>query len=595
MSHTIANRLAAIREVMAQQQIDAFIIPRADEYLGEYVPEHNERLLWISDFTGSAGHVVVLAEDAAIFVDGRYTVQVRQQVDGDLFSYQSLTDDPLAPWLADKLAQGAKVGFDARLHTLAWQQATSAQLAKSGIQLTQTAVNPVDQVWQQRPAAPSQPIFCFSDELAGATSLAKRRQIATIVADNNADMALITALDSIAWLLNLRSRNIPRLPALLGSALLSSDGSMQVFLDVSLLEDGVAEHVGDGVEFKPEADFAQALQQLNGVRLLADSNTSNAWSQLTAREAGAELVEGSDPVAIPKAQKNAVELEGMRQAHLRDGAAVSRFLAWLDEQVEAGQLHDEGQLADKLASFREPLPHYQEPSFDTISAAGSNAAMCHYNHLNGTPATLPMNSLYLVDSGGQYLDGTTDVTRTVAIGQVSAEQKQRVTLVLKGHIALDQAKFPRGTSGQQLDALARMPLWQQGLDYDHGTGHGVGHFLSVHEGPQRIAKNANSVPLLEGMVVSNEPGYYQDGDYGIRLENLVAVRKARSLANSERNMLEFEALTLIPFDVRLIEVSMLTDSERQWLNSYHQLVLEKIGPQLQGSDLAWLKQATRPI
>ncbi|GLP95545.1 aminopeptidase P family protein [Paraferrimonas sedimenticola] len=595
MSQIIASRLAAIRELMAKQQLDAFVIPRADEYLGEYVPEHNERLLWATDFTGSAGHAVILADSAAIFVDGRYTVQVQSQVDGELFGYQSLTDDPLGAWLIDNMSRGQTVGVDARVHTLADFQSLQLELEKAGLQLSAVEQNPVDSAWNDRPAAPSQPIFCFDDASAGASSLQKRQQIGELVAKAQADVALISALDSIAWLTNLRSHNIPRLPALLGSALLHANGDMQVFLDVELIEAAAVEHVGKGVSFHPESDFAAALDGLKDVKLLADPNSSNAWGQLRAQSAGASLIAGADPVALVKAQKNPVELNGLRQAHRRDGVAVTRFLAWLDSEVAAGRLYDEGQLSDKLAEFRAPMDKYQEPSFDTISAAGANAAMCHYNHNNGTPAMLPMNSLYLVDSGGQYLDGTTDVTRTIAIGDITDEQRERATLVLKGHIALDQAKFPKGTSGQQLDALARLPLWQQGLDYDHGTGHGVGHFLSVHEGPQRIAKNANGVPLLEGMVLSNEPGYYQADGYGIRLENLVAVRRCEALAHSERHMLEFEALTLIPFDLRIFDAELLTRAERDWLNDYHQLVYQALSPELTGSDLAWLKQATRAL
>lgn len=370
---------------------------------------------------------------------------------------------------------------------------------------------------------------------------------------------------------------------------------MTLLVDLDKLPAGIAEHVGEGVSFIAEADTAAALRQLGRIRLLADPDAANVWSQLLAEEGGAQLVAGPDPVALPKAQKNQAELAGIRACHIRDGVAVTRFLAWLDAQVARGRLHDEATLAEQLHSYRLQDPLYQEPSFDTISAAGSNAAMCHYNHQNATPAQLTPDSLYLVDSGAQYLDGTTDVTRTVAIGQASAEMKKMTTLVLKGHIALAQMKFPAGTSGQQLDGFARQYLWQHGYDYDHGTGHGVGHFLSVHEGPQRIAKNANGVALLPGMVVSNEPGYYRAGAFGIRLENLVTVRPCPALSGAEREMLEFETLTLIPLDRRLIDTELLTVNEIDWFNHYQQSVFTALAPHMTGDDLVWLTQAVRAI
>lgn len=595
MSQVIASRLDAVRSEMDQMNLDAFVIPRADEYLGEYVPAHNERLLWISDFTGSAGMVIVLKKSAAIFVDGRYTVQVRQQVNGELFEYLSLTDTPQIPWLIETLGANANVGIDSRLHTLAWYQSAKTAFSKAGLNLVSVEKNPIDLHWQDRPQASTAPVSLFSNESAGKTSQEKRQSIGNDIQNAGAELALVTALDSICWLLNLRGQDVPRLPVLLGTALLEANGNMTLFTDVNKLPDDVAQHVGSGVSFKAESELANALALLEGKKLLADPNSANAWSQLTAEQAGAQLITGLDPVAMPKAQKNSAELAGMKACHIRDGIAVSRFLAWLDNEVSTNTLYDEGQLADKLESFRLEDPLYREPSFDTISAAGPNAAMCHYNHNDGTPAMMNMNSIYLVDSGAQYLDGTTDVTRTLAIGEVTAEQKKMVTLVLKGHIALDQAKFPKGTTGQQLDALARQYLWQHGYDYDHGTGHGVGHFLSVHEGPQRIGKNVNGVPLLPGMVVSNEPGYYRADAFGIRLENLIAVKECQALAGIEREMLEFEALTLIPMDSRLIDKSLLTESEVNWFNDYHQLVFDTLSPQMQGAELDWLTQATKAI
>ena len=592
----IAQRLSAIRSDMAKASLSAFIIPRADEYLGEYVPAHNERLEWATGFTGSAGMAIVLEKHAGIFTDGRYTVQVRQQVSADLFSYESLTDTPQIPWLVEQLPAGAKVGFDARLHTLAWYEEANRILQKAGMQLVAMDVNPIDTHWQDRPLASSAPMELFSEKSAGISSLEKRQQIAELVKKAGADVALISALDSFCWLLNIRGQDVPRLPVVLGTALLHSNGDMVLFTDLNKMPAGIEAHVGAGVSFKAEDQLTAELAKLNGVKLLADPNASNAASQLAAQAAGAKLIAQMDPVALPKAQKNAAELAGMRACHIRDGVAVSRFLAWLDAQVAQGNLHDEGTLADQLESYRLTDPLYREPSFDTISATGSNAAMCHYNHNNGpTPATMTMNSMYLVDSGAQYLDGTTDVTRTIAIGDVSDEQKKMVTLVLKGHIAMDQARFPKGTTGQQLDALARQYLWQHGFDYDHGTGHGVGHFLSVHEGPQRIAKNANAVALLPGMVVSNEPGYYKADEYGIRLENLVAVQVCDALKGAEREMYEFAALTLIPMDKRLIDKTLLSEAELNWFNAYQQKVQKTLSPFMQGDELAWLNQVTQAL
>ncbi|MPY23169.1 aminopeptidase P family protein [Shewanella sp. YLB-07] len=595
MSQSITARLDAVRSEMAKANLDAFIIPRADEYLGEYVPERNERMQWISHFTGSAGMIIILKESAAIFVDGRYTVQVKLQVDGELFQYMSLTDTPQIQWLAATLGADARIGYDPRLHPLSWKRSADSQLNKAQMTLVAVDENPIDLHWQDRPLASSAPAILFDEKRAGKSSQQKRQQIGAVVAKSGADMAIITSLDSFCWLLNIRGNDVPRLPVILGAALLTANGDMTLFTDVEKLPAGTSEHVGSGVSFRAESELKDALKELAGVKLLADPNSSNAWSQLIAEQAGAILIPGFDPVSLAKAQKNTTELAGMRACHIRDGVAVSRFLAWLDKQVEAGHFHDEGVLADKLESFRLEDELYKEPSFDTISAVGANAAMCHYNHNNGIPATMTKNSIYLVDSGAQYLDGTTDVTRTIAIGQVTSEHKKMVTLVLKGHIALDQAKFPRGTTGQQLDGFARQYLWQHGFDYDHGTGHGVGHFLNVHEGPQRIGKNSNDVALLPGMVVSNEPGYYRADEFGIRLENLITVRPCEALANAEREMFEFDVLTLIPMDSRLIDKSLLTDIELNWFNDYHQQVFDTLSPLMQGEELAWLARVTQAI
>lgn len=592
-----AQRLDLLRKLMQQRGYDAVIIPRADEYLGEYLPPHNERLLWATGFTGSAGEAVVLADSAAIFVDGRYTVQVREQVDAALFSFYHLIDEPSLDWLCEQLPTGAKVACDPRLHSLNGYQQAQSKLARADIELVADASNMIDACWDDRPTPLVRPALLHQYAYTGEHSVDKRRRLGADLAARNLDGALIFAPDSVSWLLNIRGTDVPTLPIVQSFAMLFPNGDVTLFIDEQRIPDGFDQHVDGGVTLLSEAAAEQALQQFNGLRVLADPATANAWTQQLLQAGGAELVAGTDPVLIPKACKNAVEIEGARQAHIRDGMAEVQFLCWLDAEVAAGRLHNEAQLADKLLECRARQTLFQEPSFDTISASAANAAMPHYNHLNNPqPASLSMNSVYLVDSGGQYLDGTTDITRTVAIGEPDAEVKRSFTLVLKGHIALDQVRFPARTLGQQIDCLARQFLWAEGFDYDHGTGHGVGSFLSVHEAPQRIAKrggNGGETELEPGMILSNEPGYYRTGAYGIRCENLVVVTPPDT--RCEVPMMAFEALTMVPFDQRLIDTSLLTDNERGWIDRYHQQVREKLSPLLEGAELAWLEQATQPL
>lgn len=590
----IEQRLQAVRQLMVQEGIDALVVPRADEHLGEYLPAHNERLLWVSGFTGSAGAAVILRERAAIFVDGRYTVQVRKQVDAQLFEYCDLLQQPPLQWLLQQLPAGSRVACDPRLHSLRWYRDTVAALAAAQMQLYVTQDNVIDRCWAQRPQAVVAPALLLDQAFTGESSAGKRGRMAAEVAAAGCDAALVFAPDSVSWLLNIRGRDIPRLPVVQSFALLLADASLILFIHPARIPPGFNQHVGDDVRVVPADEADTILATMTGKRILTDPDAANAWTQLALEQAGATLVTGEDPVLLAKACKNPVELAGTRRAHLRDAVAEIQFLAWLDAQVAAGQLHDEAVLADKLLALRSQQEHFQDLSFDTISAAGANAAMCHYNHLNGQPADLVMDSVYLVDSGGQYLDGTTDITRTVAIGNPGDEVRRMFTLVLKGHIALDQARFPPGTTGTQLDALARQFLWREGYDFDHGTGHGVGVFLSVHEGPQRISKNPSRVALRPGMIVSDEPGYYRDKAYGIRCENLVVVTEVQN-PGAERPMLGFEALTLVPFDYRLIDASLLSGPELQWLNDYHQHVLETVGPLLGATDRDWLVQATRHI
>ncbi len=594
MTKHTEDRLRALRQLMQERGYAALVVPRADEYLGEYIPAHNERLHWLTGFTGSAGTAVVTHSEAAIFVDGRYKVQVRRQVDGDSFQILPLLETPPMAWLCEHLDEGAVVACDPRLHTLAWYRASAQTLSAAGLTLCADSDNLVDLCWQDRPQPEVRCAMLLGEQYTGESSISKRQRIGNAVAEAGADATLVFAPDAVSWLLNIRGTDVPRLPVVQSFALLSADGELNLYVDPRRLPEDFSAHVGDGVNCHSEAQFAEQAAALAGRRVLVDPDNANAWSLLTLEDAGASLVEGRDPVLLPKACKNAREIAGARRAHLRDAVAEIRFLAWLDAEVEAGRLHDEAELSDQLYAYRAAGEHFQGGSFATISAAGPNAAMCHYNHEDAAaPGHLTMDSVYLVDSGAQYTDGTTDITRTVAIGDPGAEVRRLFTLVLKGHIALDRARFPRGTTGTHLDALARQFLWQAGFDYDHGTGHGVGAFLSVHEAPQRISRAWSAVPLMPGMILSNEPGYYRDDGFGIRCENLVVVREVED--DLETPMLEFDALTLVPFDRRLIDNSLLSAPERAWIDHYHQRVIDTLGPLVDDSDRRWLQQATRPL
>jgi Xaa-Pro aminopeptidase len=595
MEH-IGDRLARLREAMAERKLDALIVPRADEYLGEYLPPENERLRWACDFSGSAGVAIIMKDRAAVFTDGRYTVQVAQQVDQELFELYHSVETPHVKWLAGELDAGARVGYDSRMHSLNWTRAAGKTLGKHKLELVETDDNLVDRCWRDRPVPSVKPAMLLDANFTGKSSADKRTEIGATIAEEGAEAALIFAADSVAWLLNIRGRDIPSLPLVMGFALLHSDGRLEFFTNPAKVPEGFDEHVGEGVAVRPESEAQDAFSALSGKTVMADPATANAWCQLMLERGGAELLAADDPVLMPKACKNEVEVEGMRNAHLRDGVAEVNFLAWLDAEVAAGELHSEEFLADKLFQCRAEQELFQETSFDTISAAAGNAALPHYNHQSAPQeSSLQMDSVYLVDSGGQYLDGTTDITRTVAIGDPGQKVRERFTLVLKGHIALDCACFPEGTTGTQLDILARQFLWRDGLDYDHGTGHGVGAFLSVHEGPQRIAKVSSDIALKPGMVISNEPGYYKPGEYGIRCENLVVVRESDIESDDDRTMYEFEAITMAPFDLRLVEPTLMTEDEIAWLNRYHETVREKLSPLLEGDALDWLEQATKPL
>lgn len=598
-----AQRLTAIRTAMATQDLHAFIVPHDDEHLGEYIPPYAERLAWATGFSGSAGVAIVLAEQAAMFVDGRYTVQMRQQCPAHLFSYHHLISEPYLDWLLTELKSGARVGFDPRLHSQQWFQAAAPKLAEHGITLVPVSENLIDAQWHDRPQPTINPALLLSQDYSGQHSQAKRSRIAAELKAANIDSQLLTQAEPINWLLNIRGRDIACLPVVLSFALLHQDGSLQLFAEpLKFTGLDLSAHCGMDVALHPVSELKSALHALGKqqARVQLDPSTANAWSALILSEAGAKLVYADDPCMLPKACKNPVEVNGSRAAHLRDGAAMCRFLAWLDERLTQAnpELEDEGTLADKLEACRAEHADFVEPSFSTISALGPNAAMCHYSHLNATPRRLGQDAVYLVDSGGQYLDGTTDITRTVAVAipngnQPDAELKKLFTLVLRGHMDLASARFPANTCGQQLDVLARQPLWQQGFNFDHGTGHGVGHYLSVHEGPQRISPKGSQTALTTGMIVSNEPGYYREDAFGIRCENLQVVQPAN--IGGDIPMFELETLTFVPFDVRLIDIEWLEPKHIEWLNRYHAQVWGKISPQLTGSALTWLAQATQAL
>ena len=591
------ERLDALRVEMRKQGLDGLVIPRTDEYQGEYIAQKAERVLWLTGFAGSAGTVVVGLDKAAIFIDGRYTLQVLDQVDTSLFTPQHMIEAPATDWIAENFKAGDKIGFDPWLHTQHGAGHLNLAAQRAGASLVRVEPNPVDTVWQDQPAATLTPVVPQTLEFAGEASEDKRARLGAALAKKSIDAAAITATDSIAWLLNMRGGDVPNCPLPLSFALLHQDGAVDWFIDERKLTPSVRASLGNAVSLRPESDYADALAELGrqGKTVQADPATAPCLIFDRLQQYGARIVEAPDPCLMPKSCKNAVEIEGTRSAHKRDGAALSKFLHWIAETAQKGGL-TELEAIDHLRSIREKGENFRGLSFDTIAGAGSNGAVIHYRAGPRTNKAIESGQLLLVDSGAQYLDGTTDVTRTMAIGTPTAEMIHRFTLVLKGHIAIATARFPVGVTGSQLDPLARLPLWQAGLDFDHGTGHGVGSYLNVHEGPQRIAKAHNAVALKPGMILSNEPGYYKAGDYGIRIENLVVVKEVDTPpTGAERALLEFETITLAPIDRTLIDASLLSQDERTWLNAYHARVFAEVGPQLDGAEKAWLESATAPI
>ncbi|WP_305986191.1 aminopeptidase P family protein [Roseibium sp. MMSF_3544] len=590
-----APNAALLRAELARRNLDGFLIPRADAHQGEYVPPHDCRLQWLTGFTGSAGVAAVLGNEAAIFVDGRYTIQVREQVDMDVFPAQHLINEPVSEWLGKHLKPGQKLGIDAMLHTVREVRRLRKVCEDAGAELVTLGDNPVDSVWQDRPEPPLGLVSLYPSELAGKTSREKINEIQAALGDKKADACVLTQPDSIAWLFNIRGSDVSHTPLPLSFATLPAEGKPSLYIDGRKLSNSVRDALTELTDLAEPADFMTGLKALGeaGAKVMIDPALAGIGIADAITEAGGTLIEAQDPVLLPKAVKNDAELKGAREAHLRDAAAFVNFLCWFDEEVGKGDLDEIG-AAEKLEEFRRATGVLKEISFDTISGAGPNGAICHYRVSRSSNLKIPSGRPFLIDSGGQYEDGTTDITRTLAVGDVSAEMKKHFTLVLKGHIAISTARFPNGTTGAQLDTLARIDLWKAGLDFDHGTGHGVGAYLGVHEGPQRIAKTG-TVPLKPGMILSNEPGYYPAGEYGIRLENLEIVTEARDIAGGERPMLSFETITLVPMDLRLVDGSLLSNAERDWLNRYHARVREEVGPLVGAKERIWLEQATEAI
>ena len=588
------QRLELLRQGMREQKIDVFLVPLADEFHGEATSLSAERLKWLTGFTGSAGFAAVALESAAIFVDGRYTLQVRGEVNIDLFTPRHVSEEPLSDWLLEVLTADSTLAIDPWLHTESAVGNLKALANKAGASFLSLPSNPIDRIWQNRPPHSLALVSSHPDDLAGQTSAEKRAQIANTLREDGIDAVLHNLPDVVCWLLNVRGADLPCTPFALSQVILYADGTADWFIDPDKLSPSVTSSLSPDVTVRTPQEMTARLAELGSKKVQLDPTSASQWFIDQLEKAGATIIRKEDPCLLPKATKNEVEVEGMRKAHIRDGGAMAKFLHWLGTVAQDGK-RNELEAESVLYAFRTEGEYFQDVSFNTISGAGSNGAIVHYRATKESCKTLELGNLYLVDSGGQYLDGTTDITRTVAIGEPSEEMKRRFTLVLKGHISLATAAFPKGTTGSQLDTLARQHLWKEGLDYDHGTGHGVGSYLSVHEGPHRVSKMPSTVALAKGMVLSNEPGYYKTDEYGIRIENLVTVIDHQAPTDAERETLAFENLTFAPIDHRLIETSILNSDEIDWINSYHAEVREKISPLLSGDVKDWLIEVTKPL
>ncbi|NJC34193.1 Xaa-Pro aminopeptidase [Sphingomonas jejuensis] len=595
---THADRLRALRDQLSQQSLDGFVVPISDEHMSEYVGGYAQRLGWLTGFGGSAGTAVVLPAEAAIFTDGRYTLQVREQVSADHWSYQPVPEVSVAEWLSAHAPAGARIGYDPWLHTADWAKAAGDALAAKGATLVAVERNPIDAIWADQPGRSDARLSVQADEHAGVSSAAKRQDMADWLKTEGADAAVLSALDSVAWTFNVRGKDVDRTPVALSFALVRDDGTADLFVAPDKIGDDVRQHLGNGVRVHDIARFEAHLRGLAGRTVAVDPERSVAAIFSALEAAGATVLRRRDPSVLPRAIKNAAEQAGHRAAQARDGAAMARFLKWAAETLPGGG-ETELSAAARLEAFRAETGLLEDLSFDSISATGAHGASPHYRVTEESNARIEPGTLYLIDSGGQYRDGTTDITRTIAVGTPTAEMRDRFTRVLQGHIAIDRAVFPDGARGSQLDSFARAKLWEAGLDYGHGTGHGVGSFLGVHEGPQRIAASTYpgggpAEPLRAGMILSNEPGYYKAGHWGIRIENLVLI-EPREIDGAEGRFLGFETLTFAPIDRTLIDADALSGDERMWLDAYHAKVLQRIGPLVDADTRAWLTAQCAPI
>jgi Xaa-Pro aminopeptidase len=594
-----AGRVRQLRDWLASKNLDGFIVPRSDEHQGEYVAERSERLKWLTGFSGSAGVALVLPSRAVLFVDGRYTLQGRQQTDPEIFSIDSLITNPPSEWLKEHAGKGFRLGFDPWLHTISEVKALKAALEEKDAELVAVEHNPIDELWAGQPEAPLEPVDIQPDEFSGELAKHKLARLAEDIAKQGATHAVLTDPSSLAWAFNIRGRDVPHTPLALGFAVLAADGNHVIFIDKRKLPMQTEAYLTQLAELKPPSALEPAVAELakNGARIALDPTLAAEKLRLLVTENGGKVVKAPDPARVPRATKNAAEIAGSRAAHRRDGAAITKMLCWLDRQ-QPGTI-DEIKAVETLEAFRvstgeETQMALRDVSFATISAAGGNGAIMHYRVSRATNRVLGDGELFLIDSGGQYQDGTTDITRTVPVGTPTEEMRERYTLVLKGMIRISMLRFPPGTRGSDIDAVARTSLWAHGLDFAHGTGHGVGSYLSVHEGPQRISRTGTH-KLLPGMILSNEPGYYKEGHYGIRLENLIIVTPEEAIDGGDIAMHGFETLTLAPFDKRMVLTGLLTREELHWLDEYHARVLSEIGPMLDGEALAWLESATAPF
>jgi Xaa-Pro aminopeptidase len=590
----LSARLSALREELARRKLTGFVVPRADQQQNEYVAPSEERLAWLTGFTGSAGLAVVLAQDAAVFVDGRYTLQAAKQVDAKAWAVESLVEPPPESWISQHLKAGDRLGFDPWLHTSAAAERLAAACAKAGAELIAVDSNPVDSIWTERPPPPVAPVSVHGSRYSGEAEAGKLTRIQDEIAKLGADALVLSDSHAVAWTFNIRGADVAHTPLPLSYALVPKDGRPTVFIDHRKLSNATRDHLEQSADVREPTEMAPQLMALAkaGSAIALDSATAADALSRMITSGGGKALRGSDPSALLKAVKNPTEIDGTRNAHRRDAVALARFLAWIDREAPKGAL-TEIDTVEALETFRRDTGALKDVSFPTIAGTGPNGAIVHYRVTRKSNRRIVPGDLLLIDSGAQYEDGTTDVTRTIAIGQPTPEMRDRFTRVLRGHIAIARAVFPDGATGAQLDTLARQFLWQAGLDFEHGTGHGVGSYLSVHEGPARISK-LGTTPLKRGMILSNEPGYYKTDGFGIRIENLELVTAA-DVSGAEKPMNAFETLTFAPIDRRLIDVQMLTIAEIDWLNAYHAEVRAIVRAKLDDNDRLWLDVATAPV